>query len=77
VSRLVVDRTGLSGTFDFTLEWLPESNGPVPPSGDAQPEASGPTFLEALNEQLGLKLESIKAATQVLIVDRVERPSAN
>ena len=77
VSRLVVDRTGLSGRFDFTLEWLPESNSAALPAGDVPPEPAGPTFLEALNEQLGLKLESIKAPTEVLIVDRVERPSAN
>jgi bla regulator protein BlaR1 len=77
VSRLVVDRTGLSGTFDFTLEWVPESNSAALPPGDAPPEPAGPTFPEALNEQLGLKLESTKAPTEVLIVDRVERPSAN
>ena len=77
VSRVVVNRTGLTGKFDFTIEWMPESNNAALPAGDVPPELAGPTFLEALNEQLGLKLESTKAPTQVLIVDRVERPSAN
>jgi bla regulator protein BlaR1 len=77
VSRPVVDRTGLTGTFDFTLEWSPESDSAALPAGGALTEPAGPTFLEALNEQLGLKLDSIKAPIKALIADRVERPSAN
>jgi uncharacterized protein (TIGR03435 family) len=67
--RPVVDRTGLSGTFDFTLEWVPEFN--------AAPDASGDTFQEALKNQLGIKLVAQKAPIEFLIIDHVEHPSAN
>ncbi len=75
LGRPVVDHTGLSGTFDFSLEWTPEINGPAP--ADFTPDQSGPTFVEALKEQLGLKLESTKAPIEVFVVDHVERPSEN
>ena len=75
--RPVLDRTGLSGTFDFTLEWAPEPNG-SPTSGVAsQSDQSGPTFLEALKDQLGLKLDSSTGPVDVLVMDHVERPSEN
>ena len=85
LGRPVVDRTGLIGTFDFSLEWTPEFqsgdgsklNDPVPPGADFQRDQSGPTFVEALKEQLGLKLESTKGPVEVIVIDRVERPSAN
>jgi uncharacterized protein (TIGR03435 family) len=73
----MVDRTGLGGTFDFNLEWTPEIRGPVKPSVDAQLDHSGPTFEEALREQLGLKLESQKGSLSVFVLDHVERPSGN
>jgi uncharacterized protein (TIGR03435 family) len=76
VSRPVVDHTGLTGRFDFTIDFEPERR-PEPPAGDAQSEPSGPTILEALKEQLGLKLEPTKSPRRVLIVDHVERPSQN
>ena len=65
LGRPVADQTGLTGRFDFKLEWTPND----------QPE--GPTFLEALREQLGMKLESIKGPVQTLIIDHLERPSEN
>jgi bla regulator protein blaR1 len=70
----VIDRTGLSGRYDFTIEWKPTSN--VPPPSDS-PDAPAPTSLEALRDQLGLKAESTKAPVQILVIDRVERPSEN
>ena len=54
VDRAVLDQTGLSGTFDFSLEYTPLLNG-QPPEGFPA-DITGPTFLEALKEQLGLKL---------------------
>jgi uncharacterized protein (TIGR03435 family) len=78
LDRPVIDKTGLSGTFDFTLEWAPESHGP-PPS-DAPAAASdpiGPTSMQALRDQLGLKVESTKGPVQTLVIDGVERPSDN
>jgi uncharacterized protein (TIGR03435 family) len=79
-TRPVIDRTAISGRFDFKLEWIHETNGAAPaagptPAADSQP--TGPTFLEALNDQLGLKLEATKAPVPVLVIDHVERPSEN
>jgi len=71
--RSVVDRTGLEGRWDFTLEWLPEPK----PGAAPDPDAQGPTFLEAMHEQLGLKVEPARASLEVLVVDRVERPAEN
>jgi uncharacterized protein (TIGR03435 family) len=68
--RLVVDKTGLGGKrFDFRLHWTP-SHGPA--LGD-----SGPSLFTALEEQLGLKLVPSKDAVNVLVIDQMERPSAN
>jgi bla regulator protein BlaR1 len=64
----VVDQTGLTGKFDFTLQWTPEA---------IATDSPGPTFLEALRDQLGLKLTSAKGPIQMLIVDHVESPSEN
>lgn len=79
LGRPVVDQTGLSGRFDFTLEFTPESKGnpPAPPS-DTQPDlVTGTTLQEAVHEQLGLKLKATKAPLDMLVVDQVERPSEN
>jgi uncharacterized protein (TIGR03435 family) len=74
VDRAVIDRTGLDGQFDFTLEFA------IPvPSAEPQPTAdvSGPSLGTALREQLGLKLESTRAPVDVLMIDRVERPTSD
>jgi bla regulator protein blaR1 len=73
--RPVVDRTGLRGRFDFTLEWTPDADSPV--SSDVGGLPTGKTFdlLEALKEQLGLKLKSTNATIRVPVIDRVGRPS--
>jgi uncharacterized protein (TIGR03435 family) len=60
LDRPVLDRTGLSGSYDFILEWTPERRGP-PQGASSESDDSGPTFQQALKEQLGLKLESQKA----------------
>jgi uncharacterized protein (TIGR03435 family) len=79
----IVDQTGLSGNYDFQIEFMPEAGGPTqtngftPGKGDTSGEPQGPTFLQALKEQLGLKLESSTALLSVLIVDHVEMPSEN
>jgi uncharacterized protein (TIGR03435 family) len=77
VDRPVLDRTGLTGKFDFVLEWTPQLNGPLPPGVDFQPDPTGPTFLEGLKEQLGLKLESQTGPVEVIVVDHIEQPSEN
>jgi len=75
----VIDQTGIKGSFDFSMDWAPEEHSPGRPG--AEPAAlsgpSGPSFLSALREQLGLKLEAGKGPVEVLIVDHAERPSAN
>jgi uncharacterized protein (TIGR03435 family) len=76
VDRPVLDKTGLPGKYDFIVEFTPEINGPLPP-GNFQPDESGPTFLEALKEQLGLKLDSQTGPVPVIVIDHVEQPSEN
>ena len=73
----VVDHTGLHGKFDFEIEWAPDPTGP--PSSDVgpAPDSPGPTLIEALHDQLGLRLESIRGSMETLVVDHVERPSEN
>jgi uncharacterized protein (TIGR03435 family) len=78
--RIVIDRTGLTGTFDidltFTLDGVPNAP-PPPPGGPPPPSAdpNGPSLFTALQEQLGLKLESERAPVEVLVIDHVERPT--
>jgi len=59
------------------MDVSPESHNATPPSTGAEPEIAGPTLLEALKVQLGLKLEPTRAPIQVLIVDHIDRPSEN
>jgi bla regulator protein blaR1 len=77
LDRPVVDQTGLSGSFDFTMEWTRQTDATRPPNADVPPDSPGPTFLEALHEQLGLKLESTVGSIETLVIDHVESPSAN
>ena len=77
VSRRVIDRTGLTGQFDFDLEWTPlvTSAGAAAPGVPDLPSETGPNLLTALQEQLGLKLEPAREAVPVLVIDGVNRPS--
>ena len=79
VDRTIVDRTGLSGAFDFTLEFAPESGPGSQPSatGSASDPSAPPSIFTALEQQLGLKLESTKGPVDVLVIDHVEEPSPN
>ncbi len=77
LGRPVVDQTGLGGKFDFTLQWTPESDSPQANGTDAQLDLAGPSFLEALKDQLGLKLRPTKAPVRILVIDHVERPTEN
>jgi len=72
--RDVLNRTGLQGKYDFQLDWTPDS-GPCPTADGAAPVR--PSIFTAIQEQLGLKLEASKGPVETLVVDRVERPSAN
>jgi len=81
VERTVLDRTGIMGAFDVELTWtpdqMPQRSAGADPS-KAKPvkvDPNGPSIFTALREQLGLKLGSSKGAVDVLVVDRVERPT--
>ena len=73
-ARPLVDRTGITGRIDYRLEWTPESNGPAPNGVEVQPDPNPVTWIDAVREQLGLKLESTKAPVQILVIDHIERP---
>lgn len=67
--RMVVDETGLKGKYDFTLKWTPDRN--------AATDSSEPSLFTALQEQLGLKAKMTKQMVDVVVIDRVEMPTAN
>ena len=75
--RPVVDATGLSGTFDFTLEWAQPMAGDMAGGPNAQADEPGPTMAKALKEQLGIRLESTRGPVQIMVIDHVEKPTAN
>jgi bla regulator protein blaR1 len=81
LDRPVVDQTGLSGRWDFTLKWTPDEfqfgalGVRVPPPTNAAD--APPDLFTAVQEQLGLKLDSTKAPAEVFVIDRVEKPSEN
>jgi uncharacterized protein (TIGR03435 family) len=77
LGRPVIDKTGLTGRFDFTLEWAHEPRAPAATDSPAPSAPVGPTPIEALRDQLGLRLEPAKASLPVLVIDHVERPSEN
>jgi bla regulator protein blaR1 len=81
LDRPVIDETGLTGFYKFDLKWAPDAplgSGPDSGvvSGSSQPDA-GPSLFTALEEQLGLKLESKRRPIVVIVVDHVERPTEN
>ena len=81
--RTVVDNTGLKGNYDFTLHWTPDQsapalNGPGAGGPDSTTSSeSGPSIFTAIQEQLGLRLESQKGPVEILVIDHVEKPSEN
>jgi len=85
--RVVIDKTGLKGEYAFKLAWTPMPNeygpealGLPPATGNSSPPDSanvGLSIFTALKEQLGLRLDSQKGPVEVIVVDRVERPSQN
>ena len=82
IGRTVVDNTGLKGNYDFTLHWTPDQSAPTlnGPSGDpdgSTSSESGPSIFTAIQEQLGLKLESQKGPVEILVIDHIEKPSEN
>ncbi|HEX4135751.1 MAG TPA: TIGR03435 family protein [Bryobacteraceae bacterium] len=80
MDRPVVDQTGIEGRYDFTLDWTPDEfqfstqGVKAPPAPDNAPH---PDLYTAIQQQMGLKLEAVKAQADVMVVDRVEKPSEN
>ena len=86
LGRPVVDKTGIKGNYDFTLQWTPDETqrgmglgGMEKPATDSPMPAdtSGPSVFTAVQEQLGLKLEAAKGPVEILVIDHIERPSGN
>jgi uncharacterized protein (TIGR03435 family) len=84
LQRTVIDKTGLTGKYDFGLQWTDENSDPMfkgpdsnPQRSEPSPDSSGPSIFTALQEQLGLKLQSAKGPVETLVVDSVAMPSEN
>jgi uncharacterized protein (TIGR03435 family) len=81
LGRTVIDQTGLTGNFDFTLEWTSDDGQFMTGFSDvllpAAPADGGLTILGAVREQLGLKLQSQKGPVEVFYIDHAEKPSDN
>jgi uncharacterized protein (TIGR03435 family) len=85
LGRPVIDKTGYTGTFDVKLSFSPEGTamagrggfGPPPGTGDGTNADTPPSIFTVVQEQLGLKLESQKAPTEVLVIDHAEKASEN
>jgi bla regulator protein blaR1 len=90
LDRTVLDRTGLNGKYDISLHWTPDESqsqmfkgpgggegGPGPNEGAPSPDASGPSIFTAIQEQVGLKLESQKGPVEIIVIDHVEKATEN
>jgi uncharacterized protein (TIGR03435 family) len=87
VGRPVIDRTGLTSYYDLTLKWTPDAGGgPAPfglpagvlPQSPAPPppaDPDAPNIFTAVQEQLGLKLEAGRGPVEVVVIDRIEKPT--
>ena len=76
VGRIVIDKTGLSDLYDFNLTWTPDQMPQRPPGAPEGPaiDPNGPSIFTAVQEQLGLKLDSQRGPVSVLVIDHAEHP---
>jgi uncharacterized protein (TIGR03435 family) len=80
LGRTVIDKTGITAKYDIHLEWTPEESTmqQLPPDMPRPTfDPTGPSIFTALQEQLGLKLESQKGPVEILVIDHAEKPSEN
>jgi uncharacterized protein (TIGR03435 family) len=85
LGRVVLDQTGLSGTYAYQMEWTPDASSGNSPlaankaaeSGVNLPDPTGPSLFRAIQEQLGLKLQPARAAVDVFVIERAEKPTEN
>jgi uncharacterized protein (TIGR03435 family) len=78
--RRVLDKTGLQDHYSFAFHWTPEklaASASQSPNGTSSPESSGPSLFTALQEELGLKLQSAKAPLDTIVIEHIEQPSEN
>jgi len=83
--RIVLDRTVLAGNYDITLTWTPDQMPQRPPGAPDGPvllngvaiDPNGPSLFTAVQEQLGLKLDSQRGPVETLVIDRAEKPAEN
>jgi uncharacterized protein (TIGR03435 family) len=83
---VIVDKTGLTAKYDFTLQWTPDQGTPMSkrtemglqPAGNSPlGDSFGPSLFTAMEEQLGLKLEKQRGPVEVVVIDHIEKPSEN
>jgi uncharacterized protein (TIGR03435 family) len=80
LGRTVVDRTGLAGNFNISVQWTPDETQALqlPPGAPTPPtDATAPSIFTAFQEQLGLKFESQKGSVDILVIESAEKPSEN
>jgi uncharacterized protein (TIGR03435 family) len=80
LGRSVIDRTGFRGLFDLQLDFVPDDTTPslpLPPPNSGISDITGASIAQALQQQLGLRLQSTKGPVQVIVVDQAEPPSLN
>jgi uncharacterized protein (TIGR03435 family) len=77
LGRPVLDQTGLTGNYDFTLKWTPDQKQMASPNNASVSDIAGPSLFTAIQEQLGLKLEPTKGPVDTIVIDYVEPPTEN
>lgn len=80
LSHTIIDKTGLTGGYDFHLQWTPADSSPAGPDGNSassESDSNKPSLFTALQEQLGLKLQLQKGPVDVIVIDHIDKPSPN
>jgi uncharacterized protein (TIGR03435 family) len=77
MDRPVINQTKIEGRYDFTLDWMPDETQFATFGRVNVPDTGKPNIYEAFREQLGLRLEATRAPADIIVIDRVEKPSEN
>jgi bla regulator protein BlaR1 len=75
--RVMVDRAGLTGKYDISLQWMPENPRPAINPNEPAPDPDAPSLFTALEEQLGLHVESTKGPVEMLVIEQIAEPTQN
>ena len=79
-NRVIIDKTGLTGAYDVRLQWERDPAPAAPAEASApvtQAAPHAPSLFDAMEQQLGLRMQKTKAAVEVMVIDKIEKPSAN